>query len=168
VCYRVLQCIASVFPCVSVCCSVLQFLTSPTIARWTIARWCVCEGGRRKYSSVLQCVAVCCSVLQCVAVFTELFEKRYTCVCVAGYCSVEKVHVCVRGSVFQCVAVSKRYTCVYVAVCCNVLQCVLQCSCIRHVASAVLQCVAVCCSVLQCFAVFRSVLHCSTVQCSKV
>ena len=43
----------SVFHCVAVCCSVLQYL---------------CRSQVDKGSNVLQCVAVCCSVLQCVAV----------------------------------------------------------------------------------------------------
>jgi len=68
------------------------------------------------------------------------------------YCNVlQCVAVC--GSVWQCVVV-----------CCSVLHMMRNAS--QHVATSVLQYVAVCCSVLQCVAVRCSVLQCVVVCCS--
>jgi len=62
VCYSVLQCVAVLLQCVTVCCSVLQCVA-------------VC-------CSVLQCVAVCCSVSQCAAVCCSMLQ------CVVVCCSM--------------------------------------------------------------------------------
>jgi len=110
------------------------------------------------------------------------------------YYTVRFMHLRVRCSVLQCVAVccSAFYASAWihqiriqcwpiegyimtgprhVSVCCSVLQCVAVCCSVLQcgaVCCSVLQCVAVCCSVavLQCVAVCCSVLQCVAVCCS--
>ena len=104
------------YPCVAVCCSVLQCVA----VTWIMHTAAHCNTllhvavTRDSFVSHYPCVAVCCSVLQCVAVCCSVLQ------CVAVCCSVlQCVAVCC--SVLQCVAVC---CCVlqYVAVCCSVLQ----------------------------------------------
>ena len=98
--------------CVTVCCSVMQFVAGVPVSvlqRVRLARIYAVIYVRGK------CVAVCYSVLQCVAVCCSIYrvlllESLLCVLCVAMCCSV-----------LQCVAV-----------CCSVLQCVAMCcSCCR-------------------------------------
>ena len=74
-----LQCVASVLQCVSVCCSVLQCVilaveASPPCDRWSGRVCCSVLQCVAVCRRMLQYVAVCCSVLQCVAVCCSVLQ----------------------------------------------------------------------------------------------
>jgi len=146
----------SVLQCVTVCCSVLQYVA----AHWT--------------EDLPKCIALCCSVSQCVAVHRIVLQRVAVCRSAFALCCSVLQCFAVCCNVLQCDAYlsarsSSAGDCSHcIAVCCSVLQCVaVCCSVLQYVAlcESVSQCVAVCRSVSQFVAVCRSVSQCVAVRC---